>query len=280
MKKRFNKVYLEITNVCNLNCSFCHGTSRAPRFLSCEEFEILAGKLVPYTDYLYLHVMGEPLLHPALDDILGTAEALGLRICITTNGTLLREKLGILLAHAPQLHKLSISLHSAEACGTELLPYLEGCVEAARVLSASGVISALRLWNLGEGGRNAENGKILDLLHRAFPATWNENRSGFKMAEKCYLEWGEKFDWPDLGAPEYGKAVYCYGLCDQLGVLSDGTVVPCCLDSEGDLALGNLFGDELADILASPRALAIVEGFRNRNAPEALCRRCGYATRF
>lgn len=280
MKKRFQKVYLEITNVCNLHCSFCHGTSRAPTFLSCRDFTRLAEKLRPFTDYLYLHIMGEPLLHPELDAILATAASLGFRICITTNGTLLGEKRELLWKHAPSIHKLSISLHSAEACGTELSPYLGACVKSTKALSASGVICAMRLWNLGEGGLHSENGKILDFLHNEFPADWEHNRSGFKMAEKCYLEWGEKFDWPDLGAAEVGSAIYCYGLRDQIGVLCDGRVVPCCLDSEGILTLGNLFTEELSDILASPRARAILEGFRNRNAPEALCRHCGYATRF
>ena len=87
------------------------------------------------------------------------------------------------------------------------------------------------------------------------------------------------FDWrePRL-APEDSQ--FCYGLRQQIAVLCDGTVVPCCLDSEGRLALGNLLSQEMDDILASPRARAIQKGFDARRPAEELCRRCGYAARF
>ena len=83
-----------------------------------------------------------------------------------------------------------------------------------------------------------------------------------------------------MTAPDGGEKVFCYGLRDQLGVLCDGTVVPCCLDHEGDIVLGNLFQEDLDAILASPRAQAIYRGFSDGKAAEELCRRCGYARRF
>ena len=280
MKKRFAKVYLEITNQCNLCCSFCHGTKRAPRTLTVGEFRTLAEKLVPFTDYLYLHVLGEPLLHPALPEILDVAAALGLRICITTNGTLLGARGELLLAHAAQLGKVSVSLHSAEANGIPVLSYLDEVLDFAARLGAQGVPSVLRLWNLGEKGENTENDAILAHLEQKFPKPWQENRRGTTLAPSVYLEWGERFDWPDLAAEDHGEIGTCYGLRDQIAVLSDGSVVPCCLDSEGDITLGNLFDQELADILAALRTMAIAEGFRRRRAVEPLCRRCGYARRF
>ncbi|MBO4979680.1 MAG: radical SAM protein [Clostridia bacterium] len=280
MKKRFAKIYLEITNRCNLRCSFCHGTKRAPRTLTPEEFRTLAQRLVPYTDYLYLHVLGEPLMHPELETLLDTSATLGFRTCITTNGTLLRKRQALLLAHAEHLGKVSISLHSAEGSGVPVDAYLGDALDSAAALSAAGVVTVLRLWNLGEGGENTQNDTILAALHARFPEPWAENRRGTTLAPSLYLEWGERFDWPDLSATDYGEVGACYGMRDHIAVLSDGTVIPCCLDSEGDIALGNLFDSELADILASPRAVTITEGFRRRRAVEPLCRRCGYAQRF
>ena len=280
MKKRFAKVYLEITNQCNLSCSFCHGTRRAPRTLSAADFRTLAEKLVPFTDYLYLHVLGEPLLHPALEEILDISASLGFRVCLTTNGTLLGERRALLLSHAEHLHKVSISLHSAEANGVPVGSYLGGVLDTAASLAGHGVVTVLRLWNLGERGENAENDAILAALRTRFPEPWHENRRGTTLAPSLFLEWGERFDWPDLDAADHGAVGTCYGLRDQIGVLSDGTVIPCCLDSEGDIALGNLFEQDLSDILAAPRATAILDGFRCRRAVEPLCRRCGYAQRF
>ena len=101
----------------------------------------------------------------------------------------------------------------------------------------------------------------------------------FFLRDHLYLERAGKFDWPDLSAGESG-AQFCYGLRDQLGVLVDGTVVPCCLDHEGDVALGNLFTQPLTEILTSPRACALREGFSRRKPAEELCRRCGFAARF
>lgn len=280
-----NKAYLEITNVCNLSCDFCPGTRRAKGFISPENFRTLALKLRPHVEYLYLHLMGEPLLHPQLSQLLEIAGELGFKVTITTNGTLLSRQ-AQLLASSRAVYKISISLHSFEgneSHDTNLIRYLEHCIEAAELLSAAGKLCALRLWNLdGETthGANASNGDILKNLEEAFPRPWRENPRGFTLAPKVYLEWGEKFEWPDLSAEEGGGGIFCYGLRDQIGVLWDGTVVPCCLDHEGDIPLGNLYDQSLQEILDSPRAKAIYDGFSCRKATEELCRKCGYAKRF
>lgn len=281
---RFQKVYLEITNRCNLACSFCPGTRRPARIMSPAEFDLLAGKLRPFTDFLYLHVMGEPLLHPALCEILDGAHAHGFKVAITTNGTLFERCAPMLYAHAcAPLYKLSLSLHAYEANG-RFLPgeAFDRTMELCRGLGDKGVITVLRLWNLegrADGARNADNGAILEALHRAFPGEWTPNRGGPRIGHGVYLEWGEKFDWPNLSAPDFGDACRCFGLRDQLGVLCDGTVVPCCMDGEGVIALGNLFSSSVEEILASPRAVAIEEGFSRARAVEPLCRRCGFARR-
>ena len=258
------KAYLEITNLCNLSCAFCPGTRRPPGFLTPEDFSLLAGRLRPHTEYLYLHLMGEPLAHPQLEEILRRAGALGFRVMITTNGTLLEERGGLLLA-SPAVERVSVSLHSFEGNeGAGLADYLDRCIRFACFASAGGKRCALRLWNLdgaGTRGANRQNGTILSALKEAFPGPWREGRRGTTLAPGVFLEWGEVFDWPDLSAPEGDGPTFCYGLRDQVGVLWDGTVVPCCLDHEGDIPLGNLYRQTLAEILDSPRARAIYDGF-------------------
>lgn len=278
------KVYLEITNVCNLDCSFCPGTRRTPGFLSPEQFRLLAEKLRPHTKYLYLHLMGEPLLHPQLGELLAIAGELGLLVMITTNGTLLPRAGKILLTN-PAVHKVSISLHSFEgnAADGPLLPYVDNCAAFAKEAAEAGKRCALRLWNLdGDNtqGANSQNPLILARLAEHFPQPWTENRLGFTLADRVYLEWGERFEWPDLGAEDQGQAGFCYGLRDHVGVLWDGTVVPCCLDHEGDVPLGSLYRQSLEEILNSPRARAIYDGFSQGRAVEELCRKCGYSRRF
>ncbi|MBR6558254.1 MAG: radical SAM protein [Clostridia bacterium] len=270
------KAYFEITNVCNLSCSFCHGTKRPPRFVSPHEFRTVAEKLKGKVTYLFFHLMGEPLLHPLLGEFLAISKEYGFKVILTTNGTLLRDRKDEILS-SPALHKISISLHSFEANDVNftLDEYVCSVLEFCREAAAADKIAVMRLWN--KGGKESLNEDILTKLREYFPGEWKESYSSLKLAERIYLEWGQKFDWPDMSAEEMGCNFTCYGMRDQIGILSDGTVVPCCLDSEGDIALGNIFTDDLDDIVSSPRAVAIKEGFENRNVTEPLCRRCGFA---
>ena len=276
--KRFNKIYLEISNVCNLSCAFCPGTRRQKHIMTVAEFSTLMPKLRPYADFLYFHLMGEPLLHPHLAEFLEIAGEWGFQVILTTNGTLLEKQQEILL-NTPALHKVNISLHAFEANDLDVPfeDYLSGCFRFGKTAEGSKLI-VYRLWN--KGGADELNRKILNTMEAFFPAPWTPNRQGQRIGERIFLEYGDKFDWPDLTAPEGDTRVFCYGLRDQIGVLCDGTVVPCCLDHEGDLALGNLFSEDIDTILANPRAQAIYNGFTIKNAAEELCRKCGYARRF
>lgn len=276
--KRFRKVYLEISNKCNLSCTFCPGTKREKGVLTEDRFLLALEQLRPYTDFLYFHLMGEPLCHPKLEQYLTLAGEKGFRVILTTNGTLLRSRQEVLL-NAPALHKINISLHAFEAndLSVPFESYLQDCLAFGQAAQGKKIV-VYRLWN--SGGADKRNEEILHALHRAFPAPWVPGRKGTAIGDRVFLEPDDKFDWPDLSAPEMPGPYFCYGLRDQLGVLWDGTVVPCCLDHEGDIKLGNLFEEDLGEILASPRAKAIFEGFSDHQAPEPLCRRCGYAARF
>lgn len=278
-----NKAYLEITNACNLACRFCHGTSRAIRFMTREEFTHAAGELRPFAEYLYFHLMGEPLLHPELAVFFEIAHTLGFKVILTTNGTLIKEKEALLLK-VPALHKISFSLHAFEAneLAVPLDTYLEDCFSFCEKAAEKGIISVMRLWN--RHGEETLNGQILSHMHAFFDQnrhdTWQETFSGFKIRPRLYLEWGERFDWPDRKAPAGSSRHSCYGLRNQVGVLVDGRVVPCCLDAEGDITLGNLFETPLSEILASKRAVALKESFQQRRITEPLCLGCGFAQKF
>ena len=272
------RVYLEITNVCNLACAFCPGTTRTPHFLTEEEFDYLTDALRGETQYLYFHLMGEPLLHPLLGRFLQRAGEKGFRVILTTNGTLLGEK-GEALLSAPALYKINLSLQSFEANrGGELESYVNQCAAFAAKAGEAGKICELRLWN--HGGLESLNGEILSLLSLHFPQPWETNARSVKLAERVYLAEDDRFDWPDPAAADRGESCFCYGLRDQIGVLCDGTVVPCCLDHNGDVPLGNLFSQELKEVMSTDKARRIYDGFSKRKAVEELCRRCGYARRF
>ena len=145
---RFSRCYLEITNRCNLSCSFCPKTKRPARTLNPAEFRQLAEKIRPYTDYLYLHVLGEPLMHPALKTLLDICRELSFRVVITTNGTLLPAQETVLLS-SPALYKINVSLHSFEANAPgDFGAYLSGCFSFAKKAGEAEKLVDRRLWNL------------------------------------------------------------------------------------------------------------------------------------
>lgn len=275
---RFDKAYFEITNVCNAACTFCPGNSRPPHFVSEEAFSLVLERLKGKVTYLYFHLMGEPLLHPQVCDFARLAHGAGFRVMITTNG-LLSSTVGEDLLLTDAVYKISLSLHSyeANAFGMPLSVYLDNCFALAEEAARRGIICALRLWN--QGTASSQNEELLAAMKERFGTDWRSLRSGFCLRDTIFLEWGDRFDWP---IEEKGKNApsFCHALRNQIGILCDGTVVPCCLDSEGKMPLGNLYTETLDDILHSARAKRLYDGFSSHRAIEELCRHCQYAARF
>ena len=277
IKKPYAKAYVEITNICNRACSFCHGTKRAPKEMTHSEFSRIIDEISPLTDYVYLHVMGEPLTHPGLVQFIKTVNERGLKCAITTNSTLLSERQNELIQGG--VYKVNVSVHSFEdGPDGEYIEYLSDIVDFADKASKSGVLVVLRLWNKGcDDGRND---KTLAFFKERLFGEWKCGARGVRIRHKLHLEYGDRFEWPDIEAKEGDGRVFCYGLSDHFGVLSDGSVIPCCLDSDGVITLGNAYTESVKEILSSERAEAIRHGFKNRCVSEQLCRRCGYARRF
>ena len=153
--------------------------------------------------------------------------------------------------------------------------YAEECIAFAKAAARKGVLTVFRLWN--KGGLETNNGALLSVLKSGYPGEWEKTRSGYRLADRTFIEFGEKFDWPDAHAQKHEGEMFCYALRDQVGILCDGTVVPCCLDAEGIMALGNIHGSDLEAVLSSEKARKIYDGFSSHRASEELCTRCGYA---
>ena len=241
------------------------------------EFTHILDQLTGQTKYIYYHLMGEPLTHPLLPDFLKLARDRGYKSIITTNGTLLEKRGKEILSSG--VHKVNLSLHSFEnGTAADHAQYVLQLSDFAKQAAAQETIVVFRLWN--KGADDGKNQISLELLKKNIPGDWSENTRGIKIRDNIYLEWGERFQWPDKNEKIKGEHFFCYGLKDQFGILSDGTVVPCCLDSDGIINLGNIFEQDVGAILRTPRATAMVESFRCGAASEDLCKRCGYAQRF
>lgn len=279
------RAYIEIGNICNLACSFCPGTKREPRQMDESEFTKICEKLQGKVKFLYFHLMGEPLVHPLLDRFLGIAECFGFKVCITTNGTLLEGKGDILLSHSTVLHKVSISLHAPEgnSFSAEGSGYLSSAAYFAEQAAERGIFTVFRLWNMNSTdalGKNSENSAIETYLHKRFSFPWEKRQRGYRLAKNIFLEYDGVFVWPSESGEQERERGYCHALSQQIAILADGTVVPCCLDSEGMIALGNIFSSSLQQILNSERAVLMRRGFSAGVLCEMLCRKCSYSKRF
>jgi len=246
-------------------------------------FEEILQKITGSTEFISLHVLGEPLLHPDLGLLLARCHDYGLRVNLTTNGTLLRQNQSKLLGQ-PALRQINISLHSFERPGREAVldSYLAGIFTfIATALPASPVFINLRLWNMGLD----ESSLALRRLENHFgltvpiPPDMPTGR-GIILAPGIFLSREGRFTWPHGPGPDQGPHGYCRALRDHIAILADGTVVPCCLDAEGDMVLGNIFQATLPEILAGPRAAALREGFDRQRLVDPVCRRCTYRRRF
>lgn len=251
---------------------------------SCEFEEILI-KIKKHTDYIYLHLMGEPLLNRNLEEFLLIATKNNLKVNITTNGTLLSKNKDKIIK-SDSVRQINISLHSFEANeqGFTFEEYFEEVLNVIlEINEKTNIITAIRLWNLNGDktiGKNKLNDEILTLMKKYFNIEDLYLDGKCKVKDRIYLNSAEKFDWPDEKISTIAEKGFCHGLRDHLGILVDGTVVPCCLDSEGTINLGNIFNNSLEDILNSHRAKNIYNGFSRRERVEELCKRCGYSTRF
>lgn len=273
---RFKKVYVEITNRCNFNCSYCCSSVREKRFVSPEDFSAILFSIKPYTDYIYLHVLGEPLLHPQLDILLDEAAKQGFYVNLTTNGSLLQRRRELLLRSA--IRQFNLSLHDAEENlpESQWLSYLEVASRFAKDKSSDSYFS-LRLWNRVGDDVSRFNQLCLSFLSDFWKVDMSDAFSSRnkKLADHVYFQNAARFSWPGEKRLQVHRRS-CYAVRDHVAILVDGTVVPCCLDANGAMPLGNLFEQPFADIIVSERAQRILEGFRRQEVVEPICADCGF----
>lgn len=284
--RKFKQIYVEITNICNLNCSFCPKNSRPKKFMSVDEFDTITDEISPLTNTICLHLMGEPLLHPNIKEIFEICNKKELNVYLTTNGTLIKQNLELLKSGCAK--RISVSLHSFEANdnSNSLDKYLEDVLFSCKeIADSSHTCIEFRLWNetSEKKAKNTLNKNIINKINKIFNTnlTTQTTQQHISLTKTIYISFANAFEWPiNTENKEKNSIKFCYGLRSHFGILCDGTVVACCLDNEGKLALGNIFKNKISDILNTPRAQNICKGFAERNVTEEFCKTCTYANKF
>ncbi|MBO5121063.1 MAG: SPASM domain-containing protein [Bacilli bacterium] len=275
--KKFKKIYVEITNTCNLNCSFCSKVEKPKRIITKEEFSHILSEIKPFTDNIYLHVKGEPLLHPNLIDFLNIAEKNDIKVNITTNGILFPKKVDELIK-CNSLQKINFSLHSEN----NVPNYLENIFKSVEKLKNQTVI--YRLWTLQDGKFDKKSTKTVEKIieyYKLSPETVEKiyKENNVKITSTIYVDKDNEFEWPDDNKNETTNG-FCMALKTQIAILVDGTVVPCCLDSNGKINLGNIYTESFESIINSKRCQDLKKSFQDRKPCEKLCLSCTYKNRF
>ena len=253
--------------------------------MSLEEFIHVVKEIRPYTDYVYLHVKGEPMFHPQFMEILDYCNTANLKVNLTTNGTFLPAMAEKML-EAPALRQVNVSLHGyTEQAHGPLKDYMAALVDFANKGAELGKYTGFRLWTLPEDRQLGElDGAVLDYLSEAYLEVGvlrdRTTERSIALEKQIFLSFEEAFVWPSMADP-VGEAVgFCQGGRKMLGILADGTVVPCCLDADGNCPLGNAFTQPMKDILACETLTSLTQGFYDRKVVAPLCLRCEYRTRF
>jgi radical SAM protein with 4Fe4S-binding SPASM domain len=251
-------------------------------------FKHILEQLQPYTDEIALHVMGDPMVLSNLGDYLDFAHKFGFKIMVTTSGFYLDEVRRASFFH-PCIRQVNISLNSfnknsvSRTFESYLEPILALCDE--KLERGADFFINLRLWNLDEAcSESGFNTKLFGILENHFELppiveTLSGERQSLRLASKILLHFDRYFQWPSLNNPIVGDG-YCQGGSKQIAILADGRVVPCCLDGDGIIKLGNLHVTNLGKILTSKRAIDLVGGFQKGLASEELCQKCSYKERF
>ena len=261
--KKLKKIYLEITNGCNLNCEFCIKNNRKIEYINIDNFKLILNKLKKHTDYLYFHVLGEPLLHPNINELIEIASK-SFNINITTNGYLINN------LNSNNVRQLNISLHSFnENYNIKLNDYLDNIFNKIDTLNNTYI--SLRLWV-----KNKYNKGIINYINNRYKLNIKDDVKNYKINNHIFINNFHEFIWPDLNNKHYNEKGTCYALVDHIGILVDGTIIPCCLDSKGIINLGNIYNNNLDEILYNKRVINMIKNFKNNIKCEELCKHCNF----
>lgn len=287
--KRFRRTYIEISNICNLQCTFCPEVEREKFVMSKSNFKKIIQEVKPFTDEVCLHLMGEPLTHPDFGEILKSCKDANLPVQLTTNGTLL-SKYDFHTIFDSSIRQINFSLHSFKDNfpTKDWRPYLHDILAFSKIAMSEKpeLYINYRLWNLETPTKTqSENQDMIDEICGFFGTAINErldiaHRRSKNLIGRIYFHFDTRFDWPSLTAPYLSDKGFCHALSQHIGIHADGKVVACCLDKEAGNTLGNVFEQSFQEILSSKSLIDMHKGFQDGRLITNLCQRCSFISRF
>ncbi|TQR32335.1 radical SAM protein [Campylobacter sp. MIT 99-7217] len=277
---KFQKIYIELSDICGLECSFCPSVKALRGVMSLDDFENLARKIHNKARLFTFHLLGDPLILENLEQYLNIARAYKMKLELTTSGFYLSKKNQALLLEFDNIRQINLSLMSFLSqkklkFEAYFSPILELCDKHISLKKQSFI--NLRLWNLKPNFQSPlQNEPIYKLLEEHFKLKIDKEARQNRLARKIFLHQARLFKWASLNSKKIKTTGSCHALSKQLGVLSNGILVPCCLDSAGQINLGNIFENSLEELSLKPRFVKMKEGFKRGILLEELCQKCEF----
>lgn len=282
----FKRVYLEISNICNVQCSFCPIVEKDNKLMDVKEFEEVLMQVAPLTEIVCLHLMGEPLAHPKFLEILALCEKYETQIDLTTNGILIgRYADAIVNSKCVRQVNFSLQAFRDNFSKRDIHPYIDPIFAFVKLVHQvkPEMYVNYRLWN--QQSNASDNEEVFLLIEQEFDLEINRavEVGGIKSKRiwnRLYLHFDSRFEWPSFLLPHQGTQGRCHGTVNHIGIHADGSVVPCCLDKNAVINLGNAKEQTLKSILESERFTKMREGFMNGVLVEDFCQHCTFINRF
>lgn len=288
--KKFKKVHIELTNICNLKCTFCPPKLFPSKTMDLKFFDRLNSEVKEFTNELAYHIVGDPLVLTNLNDYLEISKKHSLKVNITTTANNISQKHYKALENST-IKQINFSLNSYNANShkktlEEYLNPIFDFVKYAQSINHEYFIN-FRIWNLDDEKSAKEfNKKVFEAINEKFSISLNideiykDKPKNIRIDRKLFINFDEYFVWPSLKNNFVSSSGFCYGLNSHFGILANGIVVPCCLDLDASINLGNVHENSLKEILNNKRAKNMINGFKNNILVEELCQKCEYRIRF
>jgi MoaA/NifB/PqqE/SkfB family radical SAM enzyme len=282
---KFNKVYIELTNVCGLECSFCPTKILQNQTISLDTFNTIALQVKQYTNIITFHVFGDPLVLKNLSSYLDIALKHNLKVELVTTGYYLNNFTTKTFLHdAIKQINFSLNSYNKNDMKMSLQEYMKPMIDISKekIKQNKNIFINFRLWNLNTQNSESDfNQKIYTILEKEFSIDLRNTTTtkAIRLDNKVLIDFDNYFSWPDLKSNHFSHNT-CYGLKSHFAILASLKVVPCCLDSYGCIELGDLNKQSLDSILYNKKTTNIIDGFKNNIAVEELCKKCTFKDRF
>ena len=266
------RIYLEITNACNLACPFCTN-KKGNSFMPIEKIDNYLEQIKEISKYIYLHVLGEPLLHKDFSYILKLLDDKKINLQLVTNGILL-YKYPHLLEH-DCIRKLSISLHSINN-----LQVNDNYFKTIKRIIKDNKKKIIELRFYDQNNLSQKLISFLNELKEEYSFKILNQYNSYKLKDNIYIVSQKMFNWPKLSDPYIGNKGKCHGIKDQIAILHNGMVTTCCLDAVGKNVFGDLNVSSLKEILESSLYKKALKSLNENKLTFPLCMHCDYRLRF